>query len=44
MLNNLFKFFEDFSKKRNTREKIIIKIFAKDYVDLDYANRWNAPP
>ena len=43
MLNNLLKFFDDFSKNRNTREKVIIKSFAKDNVDLDYANRWNAP-
>ena len=43
MLNNLLKFFDDFSKNRNTREKVIIKTFAKDNVDLDYANRWNAP-
>ena len=43
MLSNLLKFFEDFSKNRKTREKVIIKTFAKDNVDLDYANRWNAP-
>ena len=43
MLNDLLKFFDDFSKNRNTREKVIIKTFAKDNVDLDYANRWNAP-
>ena len=43
MLNNLLKFFDDFSKSRKTREKVIIKTFAKDNVDLDYANRWNAP-
>ena len=43
MLNNLFKNFDDFSKSRKTREKVIIKTFAKDNVDLDYANRWNAP-
>ena len=43
MLNNLLKFFDDFSKKRKTREKVIIKTFAKDNLDLDYANRWNAP-
>ena len=43
MLSNLLKFFDDFSKKRKTREKVIIKTFAKDNVDLDYANRWNAP-
>ena len=43
MLNNLLKFFDDFSKNRNTREKVIIKTFAKDNVDLNYANRWNAP-
>ena len=43
MLNNLLKFFDDFSKNRKTREKVIIKTFAKDNVDLDYANRWNAP-
>ena len=43
MLNNIFKNFDDFSKNRKTREKVIIKTFAKDNVDLDYANRWNAP-
>ncbi len=44
MLRNLLKFFDDFSKNRKTKEKVIIKTFAKDNVDLDYANRWNAPP
>ena len=43
MLSNLLKFFDDFSKNRKTREKVIIKAFAKDNVNLDYANRWNAP-
>ena len=43
MLSILLKFFDDFSKNRKTREKVIIKTFAKDNVDLDYANRWNAP-
>ena len=43
MLSNLLKFFDDFSKSRKTREKVIIKAFAKDNVNLDYANRWNAP-
>ena len=43
MLNNIFKIFDDFSKNRKTREKVIIKTFAKENVDLDYANRWNAP-
>ena len=43
MLSILLKFFDDFSKSRKTREKVIIKTFAKDNVDLDYANRWNAP-
>ena len=43
MLSNLLKIFDDFSKNRKTREKVIIKTFAKDNVDLDYANRWNAP-
>ena len=43
MLNNLLKFFDDFSKNRKTREKVIIKTFAKDNVDLDYTNRWNVP-
>ena len=43
MLNIIFKIFDDFSKNRKTREKVIIKTFAKDNVDLDYANRWNAP-
>ena len=43
MLNNLLRFFYDLSKNRKTKEKVIIKTFAKDNVDLDYANRWNAP-
>ena len=43
MLSNIFKIFDDLSKNRKTREKVIIKTFAKDNVDLDYANRWNAP-
>ena len=43
MLNNIFKIFDDFCKNRKTMEKVIIKTFAKDNVDLDYANRWNAP-
>ena len=43
MLNNLLKFFDDFSKNRKTTEKVIIKTFAKDNVDLDYTNRWNVP-
>ena len=34
-----------FSKieQRKTREKDLIETFAKDDIDLDYANRWNAP-
>ena len=43
MLNNLLRFFYDLSKNRKTKEKVIIKTFAKNNVDLDYANRWNAP-
>ena len=34
---------EEQSEKRKTREKDLIETFAKDDVDLDYANRWNAP-
>ncbi len=34
---------EEQSEKRRTREKDLIETFAKDNVDLDYANRWNAP-
>ena len=34
---------EDQLRKRITREKDLIETFAKDDVDLDYANRWNAP-
>ena len=30
-------------KKRRNREKDLIETFTKDDVDLDYANRWNAP-
>ena len=43
MLSILLKIFDDFSMNRKTREKVIIKTFAKNNVDLDYANRWNAP-
>ena len=43
MLSNLLKFLDDFSKNRKTREKVIIKTFTKNNVDLDYANRWSAP-
>ena len=34
---------EEKLKKRRTREKDLIETFAKDDVDLDYANKWNAP-
>ena len=34
---------EEQVEKRRTREKDLIETFAKDDVDLDYANRWNAP-
>ena len=34
---------EEHLKKRRTREKDLIETFAKDDVDLDYANKWNAP-
>ena len=34
---------EEQLRKRTSREKDLIKKFAKDNVDLDYANRWNAP-
>ncbi len=34
---------EEQLKKRKTREKDLIETFAKDDVDLDYANRWNTP-
>ena len=34
---------EEQSEKRRTREKDLIETFAKDDVDLNYANRWNAP-
>ena len=34
---------ENYLKERRTREKDLIETFAKDDVDLDYANRWNAP-
>ena len=29
--------------KKRTKEKDLIETFAKDNVDLFYANRWNAP-
>ena len=43
---NKFKiqlFNEEQLKKRRTREKDLIEKFSKHEVDLDYANRWNAP-
>ena len=43
---NKFKiqlFNEEQLKERRTREKDLIEKFAKHGVDLDYANRWNAP-
>ena len=50
--NQFIKYFNKFKirlpdeeqlEKRRTREKDLIETFAKDDVDLDYANRWNAP-
>ena len=38
----LKKYFSKIEQRR-TREKDLIETFAKDDVDLDYANRWNAP-
>ena len=38
----LKRFFSKIEQRR-TREKDLIEAFAKDNVDLDYANRWNAP-
>ena len=34
---------EEQLEKRRTRGKDLIEKFAEDDVDLDYANRWNAP-
>ena len=34
---------EEQLKKRGTREKNLIETFAKENVDLDYANKWSAP-
>ena len=34
---------EEQLNKRRTREKDLIEKFSKHDVDLDYANRWNAP-
>ena len=34
---------EEQLEKRRTREKDLIEKFAENDVDLDYANRWNAP-
>ena len=34
---------EEHLKERRTREKDLIEKFANHDVDLDYANRWNAP-
>ena len=39
LLKNLI----NMSKNRKTREKDLIQNFGKDHIDLDYANRWNAP-
>ena len=35
--------YEEQLEKRRTREKDLIEKFSEDDVDLDYANRWNAP-
>ena len=51
-INQFIKYFNRFKiqlhneeklKERRTREKDLIEKFAKHDVDLDYANRWNAP-
>ena len=34
---------EEQLKNRTTREKDLIETFARDNIDLDYANRWNVP-
>ena len=34
---------ENYLKERRTREKDLLAKFAKGEVDLDYANKWNAP-
>ena len=39
----LFKILENISKKRKTKEKNLIQNLGKNHIDLDYANRWNAP-
>ena len=39
----LLKNLHNMSKNRKTREKDLIQNFGKDQIDLDYANRWNAP-
>ena len=39
----LLKNLQNMSKNRKTREKDLIQNFGKDQIDLDYANRWNAP-
>ena len=34
---------QKYLEKRKTKEKELMETFAKNDVDLDYANRWNAP-
>ena len=39
MLSNLLKFFEDFSKNRKTREKVIIKTFSLVFLFLEKSSK-----
>ena len=41
--NKIFKYLEEFSKDRKTREKDLIETFAKKKADFDYANKWHVP-
>ena len=41
--NKIFKYLEEFSKDRKTREKDLIETFAKKNADFDYANKWHVP-
>ncbi len=41
--NKIFKYLEKFSKDRKTREKVLIKTFARKNSNFDYANKWHVP-
>ena len=41
--DKIFKYLEEFSKDRKTREKDLIESFVKKDADFNYSNKWNVP-